>query len=89
MDIKETKETIISLSNQRDKLASDIQRLAIKKEEAEKNLKLLEEKCVDLGFDPSTLGSEIEKLEEKCTAMINDLAAKLKKVEERIKVFKD
>lgn len=89
MDLKLIKDEIVALSNQRDKLSSDVQRMVIKREEAEKTLKELEEKCTSLGFDPSTLSSEILVLEGKCKEMMEEFKNKLASLELKLSNYKE
>ena len=89
MDLKAAKDEIVSLSNERDKLSSDIQRLQIKKEEAENSLKDLEDKCRSLGFDPATLDQEILGLEEQCQHQISDYKTKLQQLSLKLKSYKE
>lgn len=84
MDYKKMREEIVSLSDKRDLLTSDIERLRIRKEEAQRNIRELDEKCRSLGVDPSNLDEEIQKLEKECLAKFTDYSMKLASVESKL-----
>lgn len=85
MDLKSKKEEIVSLSNERDRLWSDLQRLIIKKQEAEKTMEELENKCRSLGFDPKTLDQVIASLEEECDSKVLAYNTSLQRLSQQIK----
>jgi chromosome segregation ATPase len=81
------KQRIDDLSQRRDSLSDEVQRIQIKLENAQENEARIRKECQDRKLDPDNLDQAIEKLEARFESSVQELESKINTAEEALKPF--
>jgi len=84
VDVEEVNRRLDKAVKKRDRLGVEIERLKGRLEEAQSQLKTVEERCREKKLDPKKLNNTIKRLETKYLESVENLESELEEVEEQL-----
>jgi chromosome segregation ATPase len=87
MTNEELKQKLKTLTEKRDQISKEIQKINMQQEVAKNDLARVERECLDLGIKPSELPSKIDSLKTKLAEEISNYESKLEKAQQTIQQY--